>query len=214
VPLLLIDLDDSLVDRTAALHVWAARFCAEHGLGDEVAWIVETDRQGYRPRGEFHAAIRERFGLEATAGELAARYDAEYPELFESPSAAALALLAELRASGWRIAVVTNGRALQERKLAAAGLDSLVDACCISEVEGVRKPDARIFEIAAERCGLPLAGAWMAGDNPVADIGGAHALGLRTIWFRRGRDWTEEGFEPTVSADSLEEALGHLAHLR
>jgi HAD superfamily hydrolase (TIGR01509 family) len=211
VPLLLIDLDDSLIDRGAGLRRWAEIFCERHGLGDRVDWIVEADRRGYAPRPEFHAALRERFALADTVDELAERYDAEYPELAIAPAPNALALLSRLRREGWKVGVVTNGRLLQERKLAAAGLADLVDTCCISEVEGVRKPDARIFELAAERCGETLDGAWMAGDNPDADLRGAHALGLSTIWFRHGRDWVEPDFEPTLVVDTLEQALARLA---
>jgi len=213
VPLLLIDLDDSLIDRSAGLRLWAEGFCARHGLGDEIDWIVEADGRGYTPRLDFHIALRERFGLEATAEELAQRYDDEYPELAQRPSDRSLALLTQLRAAGWRIGVVTNGRALQERMIAAAGLSGLIDACCVSGVDGARKPDRAIFELAAARCGEPLAGAWMAGDNPDADMRGAHALGLSTIWFRHGREWVEPDFEPTLVVDSLEEALAHLAGL-
>ncbi|MFC4591855.1 HAD family hydrolase [Sphaerisporangium corydalis] len=54
-------------------------------------------------------------------------------------------------------------------------------------VEGVRKPDIRLFKVAAQRCGLPLeGGGWMVGDNLLADIGGGQEAGLRTIWIDRG----------------------------
>ncbi|MFE5940783.1 hypothetical protein ACFQ69_36195 [Streptomyces sp. NPDC056470] len=37
----------------------------------------------------------------------------------------------------------------------------------------IRKPDQRLFELAAHRCGVSLAdGGWMVGDNPTGDIGG------------------------------------------
>ncbi|MGW5263162.1 HAD family hydrolase [Microbispora sp. NPDC004025] len=49
-------------------------------------------------------------------------------------------------------------------------------------------PDAGLFEIAARRCGMSLAGeGWMVGDHPVKDIGGGRAAGLRTIWVDRGK---------------------------
>jgi FMN phosphatase YigB (HAD superfamily) len=212
-PLLLADLDDTLIDRRGSFRCWAAAFCAAHGLGDEVEWLAQVDAFGYTPRLEFHTAVRERFGLPHTVEQLAADYDRDYPGFTLAPSAESFALLRRLRASGWRIGVVTNGRLLQTRKLEQAGLASLVDACCVSEVEGIRKPERGIFERAAALCGQPLAGAWMAGDNPDADIRGAHALGLSTIWFRHGRTWSEPDFSPTLIVDSLEEALGRLAGL-
>jgi putative hydrolase of the HAD superfamily len=212
-PLLLIDLDDSLVDRRAGFGVWAERFCAEHELGDSTDWLREIDADGYTPREEFFARIVDRFGLEATVDALLARYRDEYPRCIPAPSTRAFELLARLRSRGWKIGIVTNGVHTQGEKLALTGLAQAVDACCISGVEGIRKPDPRIFRLAAERCGTTLDGAWMAGDNPHADIGGAHALGLHTIWFRLGRTWAERDFSPTLSVDTLEEALDHLAQL-
>jgi len=212
-PLLLIDLDDTLIDRRAGFRNWARDFCARYGPGDEVAWLEEIDAFGYTPREEFFALVRDRFSLTETLAELLAGYDDEYPTYALPPDDRALELLHELRSKGWRIGVVTNGRSLQFRKLEAAGLTGLIDTCCISGIEGVRKPDPLIFELAAERCGEPLTGAWMAGDNPQADIGGAHALGLETIWFRHGRDWAEPSFAPTFQVDALAEALAHLNEL-
>jgi putative hydrolase of the HAD superfamily len=107
------------------------------------------------------------------------------------------------------VGLVTNGSPSQARKVEVAGIGELLDAVCISEVEAVSKPDPGLFQLAAERCGVPLDG-WMVGDHPQADIGGGRAAGLRTIWLRRGREWTEPAFRPDVTADSLEEALAFL----
>lgn len=53
--------------------------------------------------------------------------------------------------------------------------------------EGVRKPDRRLFEIAAARCGVSAVdGGWMVGDSLVKDIGGGRAAGLRTVWVNAG----------------------------
>jgi putative hydrolase of the HAD superfamily len=53
----------------------------------------------------------------------------------------------------------------------------------------------------------------MAGDNPEADIVGAAALGLETIWLRRSRDWPLEDVQPTHAVDTLDEALDLLLAL-
>jgi len=213
-PLLLADLDDTLIDRRGSFRDWAETFCTRHGLdADEVPWLVELDAYGYTPREEVFTRIRERFFFAEPVDQLVAAYRDEYPSFARPPGEEAIALLRGLRAGGWRIGVVTNGHPVQLRKLEVTGLAPLVDACCVSELEGVRKPEPAIFERAAGRCGEPLAGAWMIGDNPVADIGGADALGLSTIWLRHGRDWEEPRFAPTLAVDTLEEALAHLAEL-
>ena len=61
--LLLIDLDNTLLDRSAAFLRWSARWAPEHGGDqDDVAWLIATDNDGYEPRERFAARIGERFG--------------------------------------------------------------------------------------------------------------------------------------------------------
>ncbi|MGI5162240.1 HAD family hydrolase [Microbispora sp. CA-102843] len=105
-----------------------------------------------------------------------------------SPHARSPSTAGVLRASGWRVAIVTNGTAdNQLGKIRQTGLAEVVDAYALSGLEGIRKPDVGLFEIAAKRCGVALAeGGWMIGDNLTADIAGGRAAGLRTIWIDRG----------------------------
>ena len=73
----------------------------------------------------------------------------------------------------------------------------------------MRKPDPRIFQIAATRCGAPLADAWMIGDGE-ADIVGAHRVGIPSIWLHRCRKWPRSDLRPGRIADDLLEALSSL----
>jgi FMN phosphatase YigB (HAD superfamily) len=131
--------------------------------------------------------MREHFALPEPVEELWAGYRRRVPHLVRCYPGV-LADLDGLRATGWRVGIVTNGMAdNQLGKLRQTGLADVVDGHAVSGVEGVRKPDVRLFEIAAQRCGTRLAkGGWMVGDNLVADIAGAQAAGLRSIWVDRG----------------------------
>ncbi|MFE3865683.1 HAD family hydrolase [Streptomyces goshikiensis] len=88
--------------------------------------------------------------------------------------------------AAWSIGAITNGAGdIQRAKLAVTGLAHLVDGVAVLGNLESRKPDLRLFELAATRCGVSLAGGgWMTGDNPAGDIGGGHQAGLRTIWLR------------------------------
>jgi FMN phosphatase YigB (HAD superfamily) len=176
------DLDNTLIDRDAAFRAWAESFCAQNGLGaDGVDWFLSMDSGGYVPRPDLFAGARERFGLTASVDELVAAYDVEHP-LFTWCEPEVFDGLAALRSAGWRVVVVTNGGTIQQTgKLEHTGLGAVVDYSCISESEGVRKPDRRIFEIAAERTGANLDGGWMAGDHLAFDVAGGQAAGLSTI---------------------------------
>ncbi|MFJ9118861.1 HAD family hydrolase [Streptomyces sp. NPDC102394] len=182
--LALFDLDNTLVDRQLALSAWAMEFADDRGLGREaVRWLIAADGQGLRARDQFFREVREHFGLAQCAGELWAGFRARMPDLVRCEPEV-LEGLSQLRASGWRVGIVSNGMAdNQLAKIQRSGLGERVDACCVSGEVGVRKPDVRIFQLAAERCGTALgAGGWMVGDDPEHDIAGGRAAGLRTVW--------------------------------
>ena len=201
-PLLLLDLDNTLVDRAAAFCEWAEAFYDGRGLRpSEARWLVRSDRDGLEGRAQFSRAIAARFGLND------AERSAVHADLLLGMvdrmhvDSATLQALDRARAAGWKAVVVSNGTAAQqERKLVKTGLSDHLDAWVISENAGVAKPDPRIFQMAAEAVGLTLDGAWMIGDSVEADIGGAHSLGLRTVWLSRDRNWPIRSSTPTMIA--------------
>src|SRR5690349_18205585 len=168
--LLLIDLDNTLVDRSSAFLRWASRFVESLGSPEaELEWLVGADADGYRPREDLASRIAEHFGLSVTRRDvLLAELRAGFVEEMSLDPEVPLALGAA-RAAGWLLVVVTNGTvAQQERKIRHLGLDEHLDGWTISEAAGCKKPDARIFRRAAEVAGRPLTGAWMVGDHPAA----------------------------------------------
>ena len=118
-----------------------------------------------------------------------------------------LAALDRLRTAGWRIAVVANGSPMQADKVEAAGLRAYVDAVCVSEVEGVAKPDPELLHIAAERAGGVLRGAWLVGDS-ASDIEAAVAAGVSSVWVRRaGKVWQDQKIKTDHEVESFEHAV-------
>jgi putative hydrolase of the HAD superfamily len=95
-------------------------------------------------------------------------------------------VLARLRARH-RLGVCSNfthaptARAL----LADAGLDRSLEVIVISHEHGLRKPRREIFEATLEALGVAPDEAIHVGDNLDADVAGASALGLRTVWITR-----------------------------
>lgn len=212
-PLVLFDLDNTLVDRAAGLRAWAAELCTEHGIArEEARWIEQTDGDGLLPKEEFLSRVRERYTLAASVPELWEHYRKRHPTLIPAYPGT-LAGLDALRRAGWRIGVVSNGFAdVQHRTLTHSGVAEHVDAWAVSGAEGVRKPDRRLFEIAAQRCGAVLgAGGWMVGDSPAADVAGGRGAGLRTVWVTRGRSWPGEPPGPDHSVSDVREAFALLS---
>ncbi|MFI6800976.1 HAD family hydrolase [Streptosporangium canum] len=191
--LALFDLDNTLVDLNETFRVWTTEFVDERRLEPEaVDWLIALDQAGYPHREVFFGKVRERFALPESVEELWGRYRRRMPYLVHCRPEV-MDGLSQLRTSDWKVAVVTNGTAdNQFGKIQQTRLAEVVDACVLSGLEGIRKPDIGLFEIAAKRCGMNLAdGGWMVGDHPVADIGGGRAAGLRTIWIDRGK-WPDQ----------------------
>lgn len=168
-PLLLVDMDDTLVDRSATMHRWAERHLRWPGHG---LW----------------SWLGDRFQVHRLVSRLAALYESSEPRSYQLEEGVADALV-RAREEGWRIAVITNGnRRTQPAKLTSAGILPLVDAVVISSHEGFAKPDPRVFRLAAERAGCSLEAAWAVGDDLRQEIAGATKLGLRSVWLNpRGR---------------------------
>src|SRR4029453_15601114 len=92
----------------------------------------------------------------------------------------ASAVLAQLRADGWRPGILTNGLpATQRAKVEALGLESRVDAVLYAEEHAPGgKPSRAAFDAALAAVGTPGNCAVFIGDDLVNDIHGARAAGL------------------------------------
>jgi FMN phosphatase YigB (HAD superfamily) len=209
-PLLMCDLDDTLVERPPVFRAWAERFLAERGASaDLLEWMVERDHGGHRPRTDFLPEVAERTGYDVPYADFLAEYNQAIGGSYRLTHQVRAAL-DDARSAGWLVAVVTNGPTeVQTRKIRASGLDVLADAVCISEEVGVAKPGPLIFETAAERAGTTLDGAWMVGDNLDADIAGGQGVGARTVWVKREYDWLtySSGVEPDLVAVDFPDAV-------
>ncbi|MER6492057.1 HAD family hydrolase [Streptomyces griseorubiginosus] len=203
-PLLMIDLDNTLVDRDAAFRAAATAFLAEHDLPEgDLDWIMALDGSGLTPRPEVASALSARYGG-LDARDFLDRGAADRITL-EDP---VREVLVEVLAAGWSCVIVTNGRTVQqEAKIRNTGLDRLVHGWVISEAAGHRKPEPEIFHLAAALAGVPLDGSWMIGDSALADVGGARGVGARSAWVSGGRPWTETRYRPTFTAPDTASAI-------
>ena len=124
-----------------------------------------------------------------------------------------LDVLRALRAHGVGLCVNTNRPCTSEmlgRDLGDVGLDGCFDALVCSGDVGFFKPHPAPFERALELLGVDAGHVVMVGDGERADIGGAKALGMRTVWKLNGR----YGLDPSPDADATIHDLGELLGLR
>ncbi|WP_045741225.1 MULTISPECIES: HAD-IA family hydrolase [Actinoplanes] len=214
-PLVLLALDDTLLDRSGAFRLWAKGFIDEISAPQEdLEWLVSVDADGLTSRWDLADLICDRYQLKVPSIDLV-------DELYEGPLAferldplvgCALEIAAD---AGIVPVVVTNGNSeQQEGRIRRTGLDRYVADWVISEQCGVSKPNPRIFALAAQRVRMRLAGAWVVGDSPEADIGGAAALGLPSVWLHRGREWMDTRFAPTRIVGNVIQGLSAIMATR
>jgi putative hydrolase of the HAD superfamily len=213
VPLLFLSLDDTLVDRAGAFQGWARDFlCRIDAPEYDLDWLLSVDADGMASTWDVAEALRDRYRLRSSPADLVDHIRSGIMErLHVDPLLACALSIAE--DAGWLPVVVTNGETvLQEAKLRRTGLDRYVAGWVISQEAGVRKPNPRIFAIAAQRARMRLGGAWVIGDSPEADIGGAATLGVHSVWLHRGRRWDEPRYAPTRTASGAIAALAEVMH--
>lgn len=119
-------------------------------------------------------------------------------------------LLEYLVAKGYDVNTLSNGfQGTQQQKLISGGLSDLIHRNVLSDDCGITKPQRGIFDYALEQCGAEAATTVMIGDNPDADIKGAHDAGWRTIYFNiRGLDPIEDTDDAVVtSLDEIQQIL-------
>lgn len=94
-----------------------------------------------------------------------------------------------------RVGYLTNGLAdVQRPRLAASPLGDLAEVTIISDEVGAAKPGPAIFDAAFAAMGDPPREAvTVVGDSLTADIAGAVAYGLRSVWFAPDHDRVPPG---------------------
>jgi putative hydrolase of the HAD superfamily len=178
---LLIDLDNTLIDRDVAFASWLQTLPVLTHRDRQA--LIQTDAGGHGSRARLFAQLRQKLHVTLETAR----------QIFEKGVLAHLTLkpgaetlLASF--SGPKV-IVTNGSSrLQRAKLEAVRLQPFIDAVIVSEELGHRKPHPALYRAALASVSAKPDQALMIGDHPVHDIAGAAQEGisgvlLRTRWF-------------------------------
>lgn len=121
-----------------------------------------------------------------------------------------ISTLENLRKSGLRLAIVSNGSETElETVMGQAGLkEDYFEAIVGADTFGSDKPDRRIFEGALQRLGVNAVEAIFVGDKLETDGIGANGAGMRFVWLdRTGKGGAPEWAERIGSLDELHARL-------
>ena len=116
--------------------------------------------------------------------------------------------LDRLRDAGLRLGVVSNFEAWLDGLLEQVGVRAYFDVLVISGVEGMEKPDPRIFELAMARAGVEPARSVYVGDNPEMDVEPALAIGMYPVLIDRRERYADASGARITSLLELPGLLG------
>jgi putative hydrolase of the HAD superfamily len=204
----IFDMDETLLDRQGSLARFAAAQHARHPTAlhpitpqDFVRRFLALDDNGALWKDEVYRRILGEYQISAVGWEILLD---EYLSDFHrhcQPFAGLEEMTNELIGEGRRLGLITNGRyPFQWHNFQALGVAERFDAVLVSDQEGMRKPDPEIFRRALARLNVAAAESVFVGDNPEADIQGAQAVGMHTI-FRPSLFWPECPFADGVCTD-------------
>ncbi|GDY11438.1 hypothetical protein LBMAG53_03150 [Planctomycetota bacterium] len=214
--MILLDLDDTLLDHTAASAEAAQWFGERHAqripafdptefaehwnqtleaaysrfLRGEISF---QEQRRLRIRSIFAAPDMEAAHADALFNDYLERYEAAW-RLFPD----VLPFLDAHRHRG--LAIISDGdQDQQRRKLERTGIAGSFQAVVTADLAGCCKPDARIFQRACELLNIRTNAAAYIGDHPDKDALGACRAGMRGMWLNRRGKPARDGLEMLTS---------------
>ncbi len=181
--LVAFDLDDTLykeIDYLRSAYREIARHAA-HGDGMLAGDLLSLMIQTYRRGGNAFRRLNEVLNADTPIDTYLQMYRSHRPNIHLAPEVSET--LDELKATGCIIALITDGRSVQQRnKIAALGLDRwIADAdIVISEEIGSEKPDEANYRRLMERHPKMEQFVYV-GDNPKKDFLAPNRLGWTTV---------------------------------
>lgn len=117
--------------------------------------------------------------------------------------------LRQLRARGYRIGLLTNCTSEIPQLWQCSPLASFMDATVFSCTEGLRKPQAAIYELAASRLGVDTNDCIFVGDGADRELNGASTVGMHAVLLRTDDTHPPAGWDGPVIR-RLSEVIGLL----
>jgi len=193
---------DTIRDR---IHVVFDRF--KRAADTNELWTTSQERSRRFWRDVYGIFLRE---LDIPGGN--GLIDAVYAEFTDLANYAlfedVVPVLGRLHGAGLRLGVVSNFEEWLEQLLERLGVRDYFDVRVISGVEGLEKPDPRIFELAMERADVSPEDSVYVGDNPEFDVDPALAVGMFPVLLDRRERFPNAPGARITSLDQLSSVLG------
>ncbi|KZZ86473.1 HAD family hydrolase [Bacillus sp. SJS] len=209
---ILFDLDNTLLNRDASVEKFADhqydrllqdqdKISKEHYCKR----FIELDAGGYVWKDKVYQQLAEEFDIQCISWEA---LFSDYIEFFHLSCVPFCHLDSMLRSlSAYSLGIISNGYgAFQLRTIQALGIEEYFKVILLSEWEGIKKPDPKIFLRGLEKLHVLPEESIFVGDHIENDVKAARQAGMKTIWKRNGRDG--DG-----SSDYAVDALDEISYL-
>jgi putative hydrolase of the HAD superfamily len=120
----------------------------------------------------------------------------------------AVPVLEKLRNARLSLGLISNFEEWLERLLDAVEVSGFFESRVISGIEGMEKPDPRIFRLALDRLGVEAEEAVYVGDNVTYDVEPAQAVGMTGVLLDRRDRFPDYDGVRIRSLDELPAVLG------
>lgn len=218
----LFDLDDTLLDFQASeklsLDITIKHFNIDNSNDDffkrykienEILWKkIEQNliTKEFLKTERFKKTL-DAFNLNLSPDEMADYYMSQLPQnIVLKPGA--VEVLKYLKPLG-NISIITNGMmATQHTRIQKSELKDYIDFICVSEECGFAKPDPSFFQFTMDKTPhFTKEETIIIGDRLEADIKGAIAFGIDSIWYNHDKIQNQTDFKPTYEVLDLFEII-------
>lgn len=194
----LFDLDGTLLDRDASVESFInsqyGRFneSVGHVLKEKyVSRFIELDCRGYVWKDKVFQQMVAEFNITALTWEQLLQ---DYVNHFKEhcvPFPSLHKMLTTLANQSIVLGIISNGKEqFQMDNIMALGIEDYFETILISEKEGIKKPDPRIFKKALAQLNVSVNESLFVGDHPGNDVKASQALGMLAAW-KKDSQWKD-----------------------
>jgi putative hydrolase of the HAD superfamily len=213
----LFDLDDTLTDRTRSIERFAPEFSERFkdqlltANSSEICRSIQAgDGKGYASREALAAHLQTSLNWRTVPAieQITTFWRERFPHCNVERDGVTATLNA-LQKRDLKLGVISNGMtASQYSKLDAMKIRSLFSVILISEEVGIKKPDPQIFKIGLKKLNLPASEVIFIGDNPLLDVAGPAAVGIRAVWLNCDQRNTPANINCPEQISSIDQVIG------
>jgi putative hydrolase of the HAD superfamily len=164
-----------------------------------ISRFIELDKRGYVWKDKVYQQLTQEFHITGVTWEVLLQ---DYISEFKYnciPFDNLIHMLKELKRSNLQLGMITNGYGqFQMDNIKALGIEKYFDVILVSEWEGIKKPDPKIFKRALKQLNVLPKQSIFVGDHPENDVKAAQNIGMKGIW-KKDVQWDNVQADFTVN---------------